>query len=191
MNFSVPTSRREIATPVAPLFGNSRVTTGRPRLEMQPYQAQEPKGKGDPAGSAETAGATPRADAAPRRVLVVDDEALVRRMLSLFLSRAGFTAIAVESAEAALELLQAGEAYDLLVTDQSMPGMTGSELVGEVARQRPGLPALVVTGYDIAGGLEWLPGGVPILRKPIEREAFVGQVRALLGLAGNEGGPLT
>jgi CheY-like chemotaxis protein len=186
MNLSAPISRPEVATPVALLLGNSRATAEHLRLEVWPRLAQDPKGKGALTDAASVSGATPKLDASLGRVLVVDDDALVRRTLSLSLTRAGFAATAVESAEAALDLLRAGEAFDLLVTDQSMPGMTGCELIGEAARLRPGLPALLVTGYDLAGGLEQLPEHVPILRKPAERAAFVGQVRALLGVGEEE-----
>jgi CheY-like chemotaxis protein len=182
MNLSTATLQPGAITSGVLLFGSPCAITEHPRPErLRPYQAQDTKRTGSPAGAANAAGATPRADASLGRVLVVDDEALVRRSLALFLTKAGFTVTAVESAEAALELLRAGEAFDLLVTDQSMPGMTGRELVGEATRLRPGLPALVVTGYDIAGGLEQLPEAVPILRKPVDREAFVRHVQVLIG----------
>lgn len=113
-------------------------------------------------------------------VLLVDDVASVRRALSLFLAVAGFASIPAESGEAALAMLRAGEPCGLLVTDQSMPGMTGCELIEEAARLRPGLPALLVTGYDRVGGLERLGGRVPVLRKPFNRSEFIGRVRALL-----------
>jgi CheY-like chemotaxis protein len=144
------------------------------------YCTQGASGNGEPPGAADANASTPHAGAAPRRVLVVDDEALVRRMLSLFLTRAGFAPVAVESGSAALDLLRAGEAFELLITDQSMPGMTGCELIGEVVQLRPGLPVLLVTGYDMIGGLEQLPADVPVLRKPAERAAFLSQVRTLL-----------
>lgn len=184
MSLSASTPQLKLTAFIALLFGSPCAITERPRLETRLRQAQDTKGKGSLA-SAAVPGASARADALLGRVLVVDDEVLVRQMLSLFLAKAGFAATAVGSGEEALDLLRAGKTYDLLVTDQSMPGMTGRELVDEVARLCLGLPALVVTGYDMVGGLDQMPGGVPVLRKPVEREVFVRQVRALLGLAEN------
>lgn len=180
MSLAAPTVRPELAFPVILLFGSDAPRAERVGLEMRPHHAQSMKGSGEPTDAASTDGSTPRAGLASARVLVVDDEALVRRTLSLFLTKAGFAPVAVESGEAALDLLSAGEAFDLLVTDQSMPGMTGCELIGEAAQLRPELRVLLVTGYDMAGGLEQLPGDIPILRKPVERTAFVQQVQALL-----------
>lgn len=116
-----------------------------------------------------------------KRVLVVDDEATVRWYMSLFLTKAGFIPSEAESAEAALELLRAGEQFDLIVTDQSMPGMSGCELVESALRLRPELPAMLVTGYDRVSGLDRLPSRVLVLRKPFERAAFLRQVQAILG----------
>lgn len=116
-------------------------------------------------------------------VLIVDDEAAIRWTLSRFLARAGFSPVAAESAEAALERLRAGEACDLLVTDESLPGMTGRELIAEATRLRPDLPSLLITGYAEVNGREQLRAGVAVLRKPFARAAFVHQVQASLGAA--------
>jgi PAS domain S-box-containing protein len=116
-----------------------------------------------------------------RVVVVVDDEAFVRQMLEMFLARAGYIPIALASGDAALELLQAGEACDLLITDQSMPGLTGSELIREVASFRPVLPAMLITGFDKVRGLEDLPTHVTVLQKPFGRMVFLQQIQALLG----------
>jgi PAS domain S-box-containing protein len=123
------------------------------------------------------------------RVLLVDDEVSVRQMLLLMLKKAGFAAVAVDSAEAALALLNAGERCQLLVTDQSMPGMTGCDLIGETSRLWPSLPTMLITGYDKVNGLEQLDGRVTVMRKPFDRAAFLHQVNALIGKATNDIGP--
>lgn len=144
-------------------------------------------GDGTATGAHGTAGA--RKAAVLGRVLVVDDEALVRRTFALSLTKAGFAAVAVEGGKEALDLLRSAcEAFDLLVTDQSMPGMTGCELIGAARGLCPGLPVLLVSGYDMSGGGQQLPADVSLLRKPVERAVFLGEVRALLGLAEDEGG---
>ena len=126
--------------------------------------------------------------AALRRILVVDDDPLVRRTLALFLNRAGFAVVAVEGGMEALDLLQtAGGTFDLLVTDQSMPGMTGRELIDAARELCPKLLALLVSGYDMSGSAEQLPADVLFLCKPFERGVFLDQVHALLGFLENEG----
>lgn len=187
MVLAAPMPRPDRLLPSAWLPGGSYTGI----LEVQPRSLASGK-MGDRSGERAAArGATHPAEAAVLgRVLVVDDEALVRRMLSLFLTRAGFAVVAVESGAEALDMLRAtGEACDLLVTDQSMPGMTGCELIGAARDLRPDLPVLLVSGYDMSGGTERLPSHVPLLRKPVERAAFLGRVHQMLGLAGNKDGP--
>jgi PAS domain S-box-containing protein len=173
---------------LAMVQGFARQSGGDVRIESAPGRGTTVSLWLPRATVAEAPAAPAPADVAPvargrGRVLLVDDEATVSRTLSLFLGTAGYTALAVDSGEAALDLLRAGEPFDLLVTDQSMPGMTGAELVMAAARLRPGLPALLVTGYDRVSGLDQVEGHVTVLRKPVERAAFLRQVEALLGPA--------
>ena len=115
------------------------------------------------------------------RILVVDDEAGVRRTVSFALNRAGYTVVAAEDAEAALSLLHAGYDFDLLVADQAMPGLSGTELLAEVMRLRPKMPTILMSGYDRVSGLGTLPGNVVLLEKPFRHAALLKQVRVALG----------
>ncbi len=115
-----------------------------------------------------------------RRVLLVDDEPAVRQTLALMLRKAGHTAVSADDGEAALALLAEDDLFDLLVTDQSMPGMTGTDLIEAVARLRPSLPAILITGYDRVKGIERIAGSVPMLTKPFQRAVFLRHVEALL-----------
>jgi signal transduction histidine kinase/CheY-like chemotaxis protein len=105
------------------------------------------------AGLAEPAGRPPREPGprgpvgAGRRVLVVDDDALIREGLMGSLQDAGFVALGAENAERALAQLDAGHDIDALVTDFSMPGMSGVELIHEVHARRPRLPTILLTGH--------------------------------------------
>ena len=117
-------------------------------------------------------------------VLLVEDEAPVRRMLALFLERAGHTVSAVDSAAAALETLAGGLRPDLLVTDHAMPGLSGAELLRLAAARLPGLPGLLVTGYDEVTERESMPAGTHVLLKPFRREAFIAQVGIMLAEGG-------
>nr|WP_294555711.1 PAS domain-containing protein [uncultured Rhodopila sp.] len=119
-----------------------------------------------------------------RRLLVVDDEHVVRETLVASLEEAGFAVLAAGNGIEALALLEAGEPVDALVTDLSMPGMGGLALIGEAHARRPGLPAVLLTGYAgeaaqlaVSGGL---PSGFALLRKPIGVVRLVDQIETML-----------
>src|ERR1700741_2595049 len=86
-------------------------------------------------------------------ILVVDDDPLIAMSTVDMLEDLGHTVIEAHSAKRALEILEAGQPIDLMMTDQAMPGMTGIELA-EIARtKRPDMPVLLATGYaDLPGG---------------------------------------
>lgn len=121
---------------------------------------------------------------APQRrgsVLVVDDYPLVRQTVCQILTKAGYKATAMESAEGALAWLQDGGQCDLLVTDQTMPGMSGYELIDAVGKLMPDLPTLLMTGYDQVGDLNGTNHRVTVLRKPFERVTFLNRIEELIG----------
>jgi PAS domain S-box-containing protein len=125
-----------------------------------------------------------RATAATPDILVVDDDELVRETLSSHLQEIGYTVHGAESGAAALAWLERGAALDLLLTDFSMPGMDGLTLIGEARRRRPGLEAILLTGY--AGDLATPPqspspgGDFRLLRKPITAARLSDEVAAVL-----------
>jgi DNA-binding NtrC family response regulator len=79
-------------------------------------------------------------------VLVVDDEKNMRLSLQTVLKDEGYAARAVESAEAALELL-AREEFFMVITDARLGGMTGYEFLGKIRSRWPDLPAIMLTAY--------------------------------------------
>jgi CheY-like chemotaxis protein len=79
------------------------------------------------------------------RILVVDDESVVRELTVEILRRSGYNPHGVPSAKCALELLDE-EAFDLVVSDVVMPEMTGVEFLYELRRRRPDLPVVLMTG---------------------------------------------
>lgn len=104
----------------------------------------------------------------------------VRRVLTLFLERAGCIVSAVDSVVAAMEMLAGGLRPNLLVTDHAMPGLSGADLLRFAHVRLPGLPALLVTGYDEVTEQEALPPSASVLLKPFQRGEFIAQVGALL-----------
>lgn len=83
----------------------------------------------------------------PRRVLFVEDEVVLRMSTVDMLERLGCLVAAVGSAEQALELLNKGSAFEVLLTDLGLPGMSGEDLAAEVRRRFPNLPVIIASGY--------------------------------------------
>jgi CheY-like chemotaxis protein len=80
-----------------------------------------------------------------RRVLVLDDEDVVRQVIVEILLRAGYEVEGVDGPEAALERLEV-DSFDCVVTDLIMPGLSGLEVLRRVKEHDPELPVVVVTG---------------------------------------------
>jgi putative two-component system response regulator len=85
-------------------------------------------------------------EARPSRLLVVDDMEAIRLALVKCLQLSGYQVISAASGGEALELLRS-QRFDLLLTDQSMPGLSGLELTEAVVRMHPDMPIVVLTGH--------------------------------------------
>lgn len=83
----------------------------------------------------------------PPRVLVVEDEYLVRDMIAYELKLAGFEVLEAESAEDGLALLAHGDRLDLLFTDIRLPGMNGWQLAEEIRARHADVPVIYASGY--------------------------------------------
>jgi DNA-binding NtrC family response regulator len=107
-------------------------------------------------------------------VLVVDDEKNMRLSLQTVLKDEGYAARAVESAEAALELLDR-EDFLMVITDARLGGMTGYELLKKIHAQKPDLPALMLTAYATPKlAVEAIKAGaMDYLAKPFEPEELL------------------
>ena len=115
------------------------------------------------------------------RVLVVEDEWLIRELMVEALTDAGFHVDDAEDAHAASSLLQA-DGYQLIVTDLHLPrGMNGWQLAERVHRQEPRTPIVLVTGRpDILDQLPKPSVYMKALPKPFTLQALVDLVRAML-----------
>lgn len=126
---------------------------------------------------------TPKPEA---RVLVVDDEAQIRRLISLLLRRieGGYAVNVVEagSAEEAVQALQ-GAAFDLVISDYSMPGKTGIDLLEHAHARHAQAGRMLITALaQLDIGVEAINRGHvdAFLRKPWDNDAFVALVHSLL-----------
>jgi len=111
-------------------------------------------------------------------ILVVDDDPLVLANTSALLEDQGHHVVAVADGQAALASLRKHSAVDILVTDQMMPGLTGTQLADIVAAERPELPILLVSGYAE------LPAGSHarrVLAKPFTQQSLISAISETLG----------
>ena len=102
---------------------------------------------------------------------------MARRVLSSL----GYQVIDADSAAAALTLVDSGAEFDLLFTDIIMPnGINGLELVEEARNIRPGLPALLASGYprDVLRSIAQLKDDVMFLQKPYTIDRLAAQIKA-------------
>jgi PAS domain S-box-containing protein len=118
------------------------------------------------------------------RVLLVDDEELVRDTLAEHLLSSGCGVVAARSGSEALALLESGEQVDVLVTDLSMPEIDGVAVIQAVRQILPGLPVVLLTGYAGDGtALAMsgpLSGAFSLLRKPVRPEQLLDRINVLL-----------
>jgi two-component system response regulator AtoC len=117
----------------------------------------------------------------PASILVVDDDAPMRRTLQELLSAHGFHTLASAGAEDAIEILQS-EPVDLVITDLRMPGMKGDALLREVRRTFPEIPVIAVTAFgSVQDAVELTrAGAVDYLEKPFQTRALLDAVSRAL-----------
>ena len=106
---------------------------------------------------------------AGQKVLVVEDEAMIRSNVSECLQQLGYEVLEAENGEAALQLCNKHQGeIDLVLTDLVMPGISGHQLAGELAQRRPEIKMLFMSGYteDSAARRDILLKGSAFLQKP-------------------------
>lgn len=124
-----------------------------------------------------TASAQPSPEATPKqalpelpaslKILAVDDDALVLMNTTLMLEDLGHQVVEAFNGAQALEVLEKGERFDLVLTDHSMPKMTGAELATRIHERWPNLPVVLATGYAELPSGEG--GKLPKLSKPFSQ----------------------
>ena len=117
------------------------------------------------------------------RILVVEDDALVRQQVSSQLRGLGYPIHTVNDAVEALALLETGAEFDLMFTDVILPGgMTGRRLAEEAVRRRPGLKVLFTSGYSENAVVHHgrLDPGVLLLAKPYRKDDLARMIRRAL-----------
>ena len=125
------------------------------------------------------------------RILLVDDETLVLGALGQGLERLGYAVTPASSSLAALDRVKKSpEIFDLVITDQTMPQMSGLELSIAIHAVRPAMPIIIVTGYSpqLNGKSAQLLGVSGVLGKPIDFAELSALMRAELNAAHSKAG---
>jgi PAS domain S-box-containing protein len=118
-----------------------------------------------------------------KRVMLVDDDDLVRETLAEQLEELGFVTIVASSGSEAVALIESGVGLDALVSDLSMPGMSGVATIQKVRALRPELPCFLLTGY--VGERAALEAGTlfTLVHKPISGRKLAARIEAVLEAA--------
>jgi PAS domain S-box-containing protein len=117
-------------------------------------------------------------------VLVVDDEAAVRMLITEVLDELGYAAIEAADGPSGLKILQSDARIDLLVSDVGMPGgMNGRQMADAARIGRPGLKVLFITGYaeNAVFGDGQLEPGMHVMTKPFPMETLASRIKAIIG----------
>jgi CheY-like chemotaxis protein len=119
-------------------------------------------------------------------VLLVEDDPALRPYLVQVLECNGYKVLAAEDSETALSLTDAfSEPIDLVISDVTMPGRSGPELVAELLLSRPGLPALYISGHTdgVLTRLVENVGEHRLLQKPFSSTDLLARIRQILAAA--------
>jgi CheY-like chemotaxis protein len=124
-----------------------------------------------------------------RRVLIVDDEEPICRLVDRILVEGGYDTVIAPDADAAIGLVATDDPLDLLLTDLMMPDMNGDELARRIRQVRPSLKVLYLTGFPdkLFSTRPVLWEGEAFLEKPIKSAALREAVS--LALFGHTRGP--
>jgi two-component system chemotaxis response regulator CheY len=119
------------------------------------------------------------------RVLVVDDEADVRKAVNLALTKSGFEVIEADDGRKAVEVINSGDnplLVDVIICDIRMPNVNGVEAIAYFRREFPALPIIVLTGFpDVQLATSLLKQGVAdYVVKPVEREKLAAAVESAM-----------
>ncbi len=117
------------------------------------------------------------------RIMFVDDEEVLGRLAAHFFGDNGYSLTRfTDSREAWKSFMADPQAWDMVISDQTMPGMTGIDLAAQILAVRPELPFVLCTGYstDVGRDAALTMGISRFVQKPIEMEKLGAIVRALL-----------
>lgn len=124
------------------------------------------------------------------KVLVVDDEPEVRKLVAAMLVRNGYRVVSADSGENAIRLFKNNPDTELLLTDVVAPGMSGPMIADQIASLKPDIKVLFMSGYDGTQVVQRyvVEKGYSLLIKPFTMEQLERRVRAVLEGGGQRAG---
>jgi len=172
------------------VYGFAKQSDGFVRIESQPGVGTTVHlylpAKDEPQGAFSQATASVRPNPVPslpeeRKVLVVEDQANLRRQIVEALAEIGCSVVEAKDGIEGLHALESGMPFDLLITDVGLPGLNGRQLADAAHTREPDLPILLITGFAGKALDDWgLPAGMEIMKKPFELDELSARVRAML-----------
>ncbi len=117
------------------------------------------------------------------RILIVDDDPTIANMTARRIELLGYDVVSRTNSQEALELFQMHpDSYDLIITDQTMPGLTGDQLVRNIKTIRNDIPIIICTGYSaqMNAAIAAQQGIDTYLLKPIDKFELAHSIRSLL-----------
>jgi signal transduction histidine kinase len=171
------------------VYGFVRQSNGHIRIYSEPGQGTTvkiylPRASTDEQTWRDIADA-PKLQRGNEKILLVEDDDLVREHVNSQLKTLGYQVVAVNDGRRGIEILAQFEDFDLLFTDVTMPGMSGRQLAEEAKKIRPALKVLFTSGFTenaFASQDHQRPAGIPLLQKPYRRQELAAKIRAVLDL---------
>ena len=114
-------------------------------------------------------------EASAASILIVEDETMIAMMMADMLTDAGYRISEADSPAAAFALIEKDGLPDLIISDHSMPGMTGAEMIDRLIETRGPLPVLITSGHAMGADFPY-----PALQKPFAEADLLSKVRGLL-----------
>lgn len=148
--------------------------------EFRVYMPEDTSGNG---GALQRQALVRAAPGRGERIMVVDDEMFLMEMVRDLLEDMGYKATGLTEPEEALEMFRNDpRVFDLVITDQRMPHMSGEELAEAMRTARPDVPIILCTGFGglVSAEQAGAMGFAEVVRKPLDNEAMLGAVRRVL-----------
>lgn len=113
------------------------------------------------------------------KILLVDDNTVVRDMLVDLVGSLGYHADAAAGGEEALAMFDRGQ-YGMVLTDLLMPGMSGWDVLAALRQRDPHIPVVIVTGSPVVGDPRASQPGVAVLKKPVDVAGLDSMIKRML-----------
>lgn len=117
-----------------------------------------------------------------KKILIVDDEEEIRRILEVFLNKKGFLTLTAKNGDEALKIIESEKKIDLLILDVNMPGTGGEAVMLELEKRNLNIPTIVLTGtLSTEENFQAFKTFRDLQLKPINLSEFLEKINKVLG----------